>query len=148
HEAIDSHVVACVQHLHRALVPVGNGAEQSFVWCSPMHGGPRALFSLRSAASSGTSIFLWSIRQMLLGRRARRERRGASRPDRRAGRRDRRARRTPARVMNRAGLGANWFPRLRPRAGFSLLGVPPPRQIATASELSVFARLRPALPCC
>src|SRR5262245_2539391 len=102
-------------------------------------------------ASSGTSIFLWAIRQMLLGRRARRERRGASRPDRRAGRRDRRARRTPARVMNRAGLGANWFPRLRPllpRAGFSLLGVPPPRQIATASELSVFARLRPALPCC
>src|SRR5262245_60593453 len=48
-EAIDSHMAACVQHLHRALVPVGNGAEQSFVWCSPMHGGPRALFSLCSA---------------------------------------------------------------------------------------------------
>jgi hypothetical protein len=62
---------------------------------------------------------------MLLGRRARRERRGASRPDRRAGRRDRRARRTPARVVNRAGLGANWFPRLRPllpRAGFLSFG--------------------------
>src|SRR5262245_25478118 len=139
-------MVACIQHPHRALVPVGNGAEQSFVWCSPMHGGepysPCALLAL-----SGTSIFLWAIRQMLLGRRARRERRGASRPDRRAGRRDRRARRTPAWVVNRAGLGANWFPRLRPllpRVGFSFLGVP----LAMASDLSVFARLRPALPCC